>query len=175
MIGRVAVVGVLAATLVGCRSETEADPLGIGLIGSAVEAVRAETGTEPRFFEIDSTAEGVTLFVLTPDESTEGPDVRQARFTAENGLVLSDAVMTASGPTFDLVGWASSPEDLTEEVFAELPRSRPLMFVMTASADEATSATGGIVLRVLVESEMGGRLAVFIDRDGRILGTDVLE
>lgn len=175
MIGRVAVVGVLAATLLGCGSDTEDDPLGIGLIGSAVEAVRAETGTDPRFFEIDSTSDGVTLFLLASDESTDGPGVRQARFTAANGLVLSDDVMAASGATFDLADWVVSPEELTSEVFRELPDATPLMFVMTASTDEATSATDGIVLRVLVESEMGGRLAIFIDRDGRILGTDVLE
>lgn len=175
MIRRVAAVIVLAATLAGCRSAAEVDPLGIDLIGAAVEAVRTETGSDPRFFEINSTADGVTLFLLVPGGSTEGPGVRQARFTAANGLVLSDEVMPAEGATFGPANLELSPEELTAEVFAELPRSEPLMFVMTAAADEPSSATGDIALRVIMESEMGGRLAVFIDGDGRILGTDVLE
>lgn len=176
MIGRVAVAAALLATLGGCGGDAESDPLGIGLIAPAIEAVREEIGRDPRFFEINSTSDGVTLFLQDPDTTTDGgAGVRQVRFTAENGLVVAEDVMPASGAAFGVPDWVVSPEELTAEVFAELPRSEPLMFVMTASVDEASSTTGDIVLRVLMESEMGGRLAVFVDRDGRILGTDVIE
>lgn len=176
MIRRAVVIGVLISAIAGCGGDQESDPLGIGRIVAAVEAVRDETGTEPRFFEINSTADGVTLFLAASDTSSDGSQgVQQARFTDSVGLVLADEVLPASGPTFGVTGWEASPERLTAAVFAELPESTPLMFVMTAPSAGNSAATDEILFRILMESEMGGRLAIFVDSDGRILGTDVLE
>lgn len=172
MTRRLLAIGVLV--LGSCAGGADSVPLGIDTIAAAVEAVRAEIDGEPRFYEINSTETGVNLFLQVPQDSGESvPGVVQARYTADEGLVLSDEVLEASGSTFAFPDLDLSSDRLTSTVLAELPESTPRMFVMTAAGD-GSSSTDGVSLRVIMESEMGGRLSVFVDFDGRILGTDVL-
>jgi len=173
MIGRwLLATGLLGGALAGCgpTSESGDDDLGIDAIGPAVEAVRAEVGGEPRFFEINTTADGVNLFIATsrsPGGALDG--VVQARYTPTGGLVLADDVLEASGSTFSGSDLEVSGSRVTSSVVRELEDSKLLMFVVTAG-------TGSEVLfRIIVESARGGRLSVFVADDGTILGTDVME
>lgn len=164
------ITGLLGVALAGCGQESGDDVLGIDAIGQAVEAVRAEVGGEPRFFEINTTADGVNLFIATSRSSGGVLDgVVQARYTPTGGLVLADDVLEASGSTFAGSDLDVSGSRVTSSVIRELEDSKLLMFVVTAG-------TGSEVLfRIIVESARGGRLSVFVAEDGTILGTDVME
>ena len=164
------ITGLLGVALAGCSQESGGDVLGIDAIGQAVEAVRAEVGGEPRFFEINTTADGVNLFIATSRSSGGVLDgVVQARYTPTGGLVLADDVLEASGSTFAGSDLDVSGSRVTSSVIRELEDSKLLMFVVTAG-------TGSEVLfRIIVESARGGRLSVFVAEDGTILGTDVME
>lgn len=164
------ITGLLGFALAGCSQESGGDVLGIDAIGQAVEAVRAEVGGEPRFFEINTTADGVNLFIATSRSSGGVLDgVVQARYTPTGGLVLAADVLEASGSTFAGSDLDVSGSRVTSSVIRELEDSKLLMFVVTAG-------TGSEVLfRIIVESARGGRLSVFVAEDGTILGTDVME
>ncbi len=164
--------------LAGCgESSGESSPVNLGIenIARAVAAVREQQRAEPRFFEINSTAEGVNLFIAVTRSGDLGvPDaVIQGRFTTESGLVLSDELLDASGSVFSVTNLELSADRLVRNVVAELRTSTPLMFVLTATNGADSDALP--VMRILMESARGGRLAVFVDRDGVILGTEVLE
>lgn len=173
MIGRwLLATGLLGVAVAGCGHKPGSgdDALGIDAIGAAVEAVRAEIGGEPRFFEINTTAEGVNLFVATSQGSDAAFDgVVQARYTSTGGLVLADDVLEASGPTFSGSDLEISGSRITSSVERELEDSKLLMFVVTAGTGSE------VVFRIIVESSRGGRLSVFVAEDGTILGTDVME
>lgn len=184
--------------LVACgSSETQVVPaLGIDLIEPAIAAVRQAQGVEPAFFEINSTADGVNLFIAASRSgNAETPDaVIQGRYTSDGGLVLADELLDASGPIFTAINLNLSAESLVGQVVAELKNAIPLMFVLSAATVNAPSGGGSssegitgdpdsdellagqeVVRRVILESERGGRLAVFVDGDGNILGTEVLD
>lgn len=173
MIGRwLLATGLLGAALAGCgqKPDSGSDALGIDAIGPAVEAVRAVVGGEPRFFEINTTAEGVNLFIATSRSSGGALDgVVQARYTPTGGLVLAEDVLEASGSTFSGSDLEVSGSRVTSSVVRELKDSKLLMFVVTAGTDSE------VLFRIIVESERGGRLSVFVSDDGTILGTDVME
>jgi len=177
---------VAVVLLVACNGSDESwaiPSLGIEEIEAAVAAVREQQGSEPQFFEINSTADGVNLFVAVSRSAESGaPDaVVQGRYTPEGGLVLSAEMLDASGPVFtvddkNLDDLNLDPDLLLGVVVKELENSTPLMFVLTAtnSGDESANISGP-VMRVIMESPRGGRLAVFVATDGTILGTEVLE
>lgn len=184
--------------LVACgSSETQDVPaLGIDLIEPAIDAVREAQGVEPAFFEINSTADGVNLFIAASRSgNTDTPDaVIQGRYTSDGGLVLAEELLDASGPVFTATDLNLSADRLVGQVVKELKNAKALMFVLSAATVNASSENGGssggntdnpesgeplvgrdVVRRVLLESERGGRLAVFVDGDGNILGTEVLD
>jgi hypothetical protein len=184
--------------LVACgSSETQVVPaLGIELIEPAIAAVRQAQGVEPAFFEINSTVDGVNLFIAASRlGDARNPDaVIQGRYTSDGGLVLAEELLDASGPIFTAANLDLSAERLVGQVVGELENAKPLMFVLSAAkvvnpiegGDSSGGVTSGsdidesladqeVVRRVIMESERGGRLAVFVDGDGNILGTEVLE
>jgi hypothetical protein len=168
------------ALFVSCANSTPtASPdLGIDDIEAAVEAVRQQLGSEPAFFEINSTAEGVNLFIaVTRSENTGEPDaVIQGRYTRVDGLVLSAEQLDASGPTFIATDLRLMPDRLVSKVVEELKNSKPLMFVLTAviTSTGTVQAESPVVRRIIMESERGGRLGVFVDQEGTIYGTEIL-
>lgn len=180
---RAAILGTVASVfLVACGgggSEGSSVPqLGIENIQLAVEAVREQRGSEPEFFEINSTPAGVNLFIAESrsGDSSNRDAVIQGRYTPEGGLVLSEELLDASGPVFVLGQMSFDPERLVGQVVAELSGSTALMFVLTApSATEGTGILAAPIMRIIMESSRGGRLAVFVALDGTILGTEVVE
>ena len=175
---RLALCGMVVLGACGNDDAAPSDPLGVSRIAPAIDAVRQELGVEPFFFEINSTADGVNLFIATTatGSSSDGPPnaVIQGRFTDEDGLVLADERLEASGAVFGAGDVEVDPTRILDRIRAELPSSTPLMFVLTAGASDGSSAVVPVVRRVIIESERGGRFAVFVDDAGGIIGTDVL-
>jgi hypothetical protein len=102
--------------------------------------------------------------------------------------------LDASCPIFTATNLNLSADRLVGQVVRELKNAKPLMFVLSAATLNTPSEGGGIsggitsdpdsddslagqevVRRVILESERGGRLAVFVDGEGNILGTEVLD
>lgn len=176
----VGVLGMVASVLLGACGGDERSAsvpmLGIQDIGPAVAALREQQDSEPQFFEINSTADGVNLFIAATRSGSPGtPDaVIQGRYTPEDGLLLSEELLDASGPIFTFDDLDLDAGRLLGQVVQELENSTPLMFVLTA-VTVGTADSSDPVMRIIVESARGGRLAVFVALDGTILGTEVLE
>lgn len=172
------VVSVLLLACGGDSEESLIPTLGIENIQPAVAAVREQRGSEPEFFEINSTAAGVNLFIaVSRSEGSSNRDaVIQGRYTPEGGLVLSEELLDASGPVFVVGEMTFAPDRLVGQVVKELSGSTPLMFVLTATMPvEGVGTQAAPIRRVIMESSRGGRLAVFVDLDGVILGTEIVE
>jgi len=169
-----------SALLISCASgPSSADiELGIDDIEPAVEAVRQQLGSEPAFFEINSTADGVNLFIAVNRSGNSGPfdGVIQGRYTQAGGLVLSEERLEASGPIFAATNLNLQSDRLVGKVVDELKSSKPLMFVLTAVIADAGTVQDDspLVRRIIMESERGGRLGVFVDEEGNIYGTEIL-
>lgn len=176
----VGALGLVASVFLGsCGGDDQpssAPMLGIQDIGPAVVALRGQQGSEPQFFEINSTADGVNLFIaaMRSEDSVTPDAVMQGRYTPEDGLVLSEELLDASGPVFTFDDLDLDAGRLLGQVVQELENSTPLMFVLTA-ANDGSGESLDPVTRIIVESSRGGRLAVFVALDGTILGTEVLE
>jgi hypothetical protein len=142
----------------------EAPELRVDLIEAALDAVENETGEGTTYFEVNATSLVVNVFV-----AVEGTSVVQYIFDGES-LNGPTAPVAAEGTTFVRGVVDVEVDRVLDDVIAELPDSEPQMFVITGAG------TGGAALRteyrVLMRSVKGGELAVMVDGDGTIIGTD---
>ena len=168
----VAAIAVSVTTLGACSSESPEKSLAIDLIDDAISAVDDRFGGLSGFYEINATSDGVNLFVSTMiDETT--PGVVQARYTSEEGLVVADEPVPSEGPVFDKDAVDFDPDSIIEAARAQLSTALPRVFIITATAGVGNGS--GVSYRLVMESQRGGRLVVFLGRDGTILGSDVLD
>lgn len=166
----VAVLPVLVVT--ACSSESTGDLPALDLIDDAIAAVDEHFGTPSDFYEINATADGVNLFVSAPiDEETAG--VLQARYTADEGLVVSDEVLPSEGAVFAGTAVDFDPATIIVDAIEQLSTAQPRVFIITGSPGDSQRTR--VAYRLVLESQRGGRLVVFLDRDGTILGSDLLE
>ncbi|NDG66824.1 MAG: hypothetical protein EBY23_07935 [Actinobacteria bacterium] len=144
------VVSLAAVLLSGCGSSKEA--LLVSDIDDAVAAVGKVLGKTPEFYEINATPSLVNLFAADGKGNA-------INFVYEKGkLAQETSVAPAEGESFSAGGMTFSAKVFTR-VHKELPESIPV---------------GGVQYRVVLQSEQGGQLAVFVDPTGKILGTDVM-
>ena len=139
-------------------------PLRVDLIDAALDAVENETGEGTTYFEVNATPLVVNVFV-----AVEGTSVVQYIYDGET-LNGPSTPVTAEGITFVRGVLDLRADRVLDDVLAELPESTPLMFVITGAG------TGTAALRteyrMLMRSSKGGELAVMVDGDGAIIGTD---
>jgi hypothetical protein len=144
------------------------DPtLAVDLIDDAVAAVAEVLDTEPAFFEINATPELVNLFV--DDEKGNAINFVFDR----DGLAEETTVAPADGVPFRLDSYVFD-ESIYANVEEELPDSILRAFSVVAQTPETDSLEGDELYRVVIQSERGGQFAVFVNRDGKILGSDPL-
>jgi hypothetical protein len=171
---------VIAATafgvVAGCSTSERSEDLAVGLIEDAIEAVEVHFASVPTFYEINATSDGVNLFVSV-NGSDGSPAVVQARYTASNGLVVSDEAVAADGAVFARSAVDFDAETVLDVALDQLGSSQPRVFIITAAgvSDEAQSVSDRVDYRLVMESERGGRLVVLLSRDGSILGSDVID
>lgn len=164
-----------SASLVGCSSEAESDPLAIDVIDEAIAAVDDHFGLQAEFYEINATSDGVNLFVSTIGTDSNSAVV-QARFTSSEGLVVADEAVPSDGPVFRGTAVDFDPSSIIDTAIAELSTAQPRVFIITAASDSTNEPDGGRVsYRLIMESQRGGRLVVFLDARGTILGSDVID
>lgn len=163
-----------------CSGNAPSEKLAIGLIDDAIAAVDEHFGGSSDFYEINATSDGVNLFVSTTiDGGTAG--VVQARYTQDDGLVVSDEAVPSDGPVFAGTSVDFDPQTVVGRAIGQLSTARPRVFIITAAGSGEQSATqgqvgsGGVSYRLVLESQRGGRLVVFLAGDGTILGSDFLE
>lgn len=165
---------VAVVLVVGCSAGHSQETLAVDQIDDAITAVEKELGAGTPFYEINATSDGVNLFIGSVD-SGSGPSVVQARFTPDNGLVLADEKSPSQGSLFTAEDVDFDPATIIDEAVTQLSSSTPLAFIITASSPMNQEDSSAVVYRLVMESERGGRLVVLLDRNGRILGSDVLE
>lgn len=164
-----------SAWLAACSSESKPDPLAIDSIDEAISAVADHFDADVDFYEINATSDGVNLFVSTTG-SDAGPSVVQARFTTANGLVVADDAVPAEGPVFRGSAVDFDPASIIESAVSELTSAQPRTFIITAAGDSASNTPSDQVsYRLIMESQRGGRLVVFLDSRGTVLGSDVID
>ena len=151
----------LAAVLLsGCGSSKEA--LLVSDIDEAVAAVGKVLGKTPEFYEINATPTLVNLFAADGKGNA-------INFVYEKGkLAQETSVAPAEGESFSAGGMTFSAKVFTR-VHKELPES-----ILRAFSVIGDNPNGGVQYRVVLQSEQGGQLAVFVDPSGKILGTDVM-
>jgi len=142
----------------------EVPALRVDLIDAALDAVENETDENTTYFEVNATSLVVNVFV-----AVEGTSVVQYIYDGES-LNGPTTPVTAEGVTFVRGVIDLDVDRVLDDVLAELPDSEPQMFVITGAG------TSGAALRteyrVLMRSAKGGELAVMVDGDGTIIGTD---
>jgi len=154
------VIALAVVVLAGCASSKDA--LLVSDIDNAVAAVGKVLGTTPEFYEINATPTLVNLFAADGKGNA-------INFVFEKGkLAQETSVAPAEGESFSTVGMAFNSKVFTR-VQKELPDS-----ILRAFSIIGDSPTGGVQYRVVLQSDMGGQLAVFVDPTGKILGTDVM-
>ena len=155
--------GVFALAVVvlsGCGSSKEA--LLVSDIDDAVGAVGKVLGKTPEFYEINATPTLVNLFAADGKGNA-------INFVFEKGkLAQETSVAPAEGKSFSATGMAFNSK-VYKRVQKELPDS-----ILRAFSIIGDNPTGGVQYRVVLQSDMGGQLAVFVDPTGKILGTDVM-
>lgn len=164
---RLLIVAVLMCAVVACGGETTSDsvpPLRVDLIPGALDAVEEQIGEASRYFEVNATSRVVNVFV-----AVEGTSVAQYIY---DGTSLSGptAPIAAEGSTFVRAIIDLDPDRVLNQVLAELPESEPTMFVVTGAGTQDMALR--VEYRVLMRSSRGGELAVMVDGDGTIIGTD---
>lgn len=167
--------GAMILVAVGCTSGNPSENLAVDSIDDAIAAVDAHFGGPADFYEINATADGVNMFVAT---SLDGADsgVVQARYTSAKGLVVSDETLPSDGVTFSGAEVEFDPRTIIERAVGQLSSARPRAFIITAASGTAgVSSTVGVQYRLIMESQRGGRLVVFLGSDGSILGSDLLD
>jgi hypothetical protein len=156
----------IAALLVGCGGGDDGDqsvqPVLVGDIRPAIEAVEAELGGSQEFFEVNATAQLVNLFVSVDGGSSAVPYV----FFDGELQSPAPALSVESGFTFSADAIDFDEDTVLDAVAAELP-------VSTIDGFAIEGGEGGIV-RYLVStvSEQGGVLAVTVAADGTVLEVD---
>ena len=154
------VVSLAAVLLSGCGSSKEA--LLVSDIDDAVEAVGKVLGKTPEFYEINATPTLVNLFAADGKGNA-------INFVYEKGkLAQETSVAPAQGKSFSAKGMKLSSK-VFARVHQELPES-----ILRAFSVIGDNPVGGVQYRVVLQSEQGGQLAVFVDPTGKILGTDVM-
>jgi hypothetical protein len=161
--------------LAACSSDSTSEPLAIDDIDEAISAVGEHFDADVDFYEINATSDGVNLFVSTTG-ADDSPAVVQARFTRAGGLVVADESVPADGPVFRGSAVEFDPDSIIETAISELSTAQPRMFIITALGDAASgSPSDRVSYRLIMESQRGGRLVVFLDSRGTVLGSDVME
>ena len=154
------VIALASVVMSGCGSSKEA--LSVSDIDNAVAAVGKVLGKTPEFYEINATPTLVNLFAADGKGNA-------INFVFEEGkLAQETSVAPAEGESFSASGMAFNSKVFTR-VQKELPDS-----ILRAFSIIGDSPTGGVQYRVVLQSDMGGQLAVFVDPTGKILGTDVM-
>jgi hypothetical protein len=150
----------------GCGSDDSSDPaLRVDLIDDAVAAVEAELGGPQQYFEINATPDLVNLYVANDDAAEATSYV----YRPDGSLDPPIGPAAAEGETFGADAIEVDEGSVLDDVLAELAESIALAFAVTGTGD------GAVQYQVLLQSLRGGRLAVYVDGDGAILGSDVLE
>ena len=154
------VIALASVVMSGCGSSKEA--LSVSDIDNAVAAVGKVLGKTPEFYEINATPTLVNLFAADGKGNA-------INFVFEKGkLAQETSVAPAEGESFSTVGMAFNSKVFTR-VQKELPDS-----ILRAFSIIGDNPTGGVQYSVVLQSDMGGQLAVFVDPTGKILGTDVM-
>jgi hypothetical protein len=146
--------------LSGCGSSKEA--LSVSDIDNAVEAVAEVLGKTPEFYEINATPTLVNLFAADGKGNA-------INFVFEKGKLAEEtSVAPADGKSFSAAEMTFNSK-VYKRVQKELPES-----ILRAFSVIGDNPTGGVQYRVVLQSDRGGQLAVFVDPTGKILGTDVM-
>ena len=154
------VIALASVVMSGCGSSKEA--LSVSDIDNAVAAVSKVLGKAPEFYEINATPTLVNLFAADGKGNA-------INFVFEEGkLAQETSVAPAEGESFSASGMAFNSKVFTR-VQKELPDS-----ILRAFSIIGDNPAGGVQYRVVLQSDMGGQLAVFVDPTGKILGTDVM-
>jgi len=154
------VLALAVVALSGCGSSKEA--LSVSDIDNAVEAVAEVLGKSPKFYEINATPTLVNLFAADGKGNA-------INFVFEEGkLAQETSVAPAQGESFSAAEMSFSSK-VYKRVQKELPES-----ILRAFSVIGDNPTGGVQYRVVLQSDRGGQLAVFVDPTGKILGTDVM-
>ena len=154
------VIALASVVMSGCGSSKEA--LSVSDIDNAVAAVGKVLGKAPEFYEINATPTLVNLFAADGKGNA-------INFVFEEGkLAQETSVAPAEGESFSASEMAFNSKVFTR-VQKELPDS-----ILRAFSIIGDNPAGGVQYRVVLQSDMGGQLAVFVDPTGKILGTDVM-
>jgi len=154
------VLALAVVALSGCGSSKEA--LSVSDIDNAVEAVAEVLGKTPEFYEINATPTLVNLFAADGKGNA-------INFVFEEGkLAQETSVAPAQGESFSAAEMTFNSK-VYKRVQKELPES-----ILRAFSVIGDNPTGGVQYRVVLQSDRGGQLAVFVDPTGKILGTDVM-
>ena len=154
------VIALATVVMSGCGSSKEA--LSVSDIDNAVAAVSKVLGKAPEFYEINATPTLVNLFAADGKGNA-------INFVFEEGkLAQETSVAPAEGESFSASGMAFNSK-VFSRVQKELPDS-----ILRAFSIIGDNPAGGVQYRVVLQSDMGGQLAVFVDPTGKILGTDVM-
>lgn len=156
----VCVIALMVVVVSGCGGSKEA--LSVSDIDNAVAAVGKVLGKTPEFYEINATPTLVNLFAADGKGNA-------INFVFEKGkLAQETTVAPADGESFPAEGMS-----FNGKVFARVEKELPDS-ILRAFSIIGDSPTGGVQYRVVLQSDMGGQLAVFVDPKGKILGTDVM-
>lgn len=154
------VIALVVVVVSGCGGSKEA--LSVSDIDNAVAAVSKVMGKTPEFYEINATPTLVNLFAADGKGNA-------INFVFEKGkLAQETTVAPADGESFPAEGMS-----FNGKVFARVEKELPES-ILRAFSIIGDNPTGGVQYRVVLQSDMGGQLAVFVDPTGKILGTDVM-
>lgn len=158
----------LVASLAACSSgdgggDTPAvettTPLRVADVPAAVAALEERLGGPQQYTEINTTTDGVNLFVATTP-STESPWF----FRSGGGLEAPPADVAAAGTPFAVAGLdLSLGADLVLQVQRQLPGAVVLSCALVQVPDQ------GLVWALRSRSVRGGELDVLFAPDGRLL------
>lgn len=150
----------------------------VELIDDAITAVDEHFSATSNFYEINATSDGVNLFVSTTIDGGL-PGVVQARYTATDGLVVADDALPSDGEVFRGDAVDFDPDTIIEGAIEQLSSAQPRVLVITAGSvsenSDVETDRSRVAYRLVMESQRGGRLVVFLGPDGTILGSDVLD
>lgn len=132
----------------------------VALLPTAIDAIRAELGAEPEFFEVNATARLVNMFV-----ALNGATMVQAWLYAD-GQLSTQPAREAVGGTFtaDLV--EVDPATVFDAVRAEIPDAILETFYVHGNG------AGGVQYGILASTVCGGGFDITVDAAGAVLAVD---